>query len=166
MRKTKEMTLISLLAIIITISGSFKIPGPLPGTEFQLSAPIAVAIAASFGFKRYITAGMIASAIALALGTHTVIHVIIAIIFRVVAGGILHFFKPRFITITVAGPLGSMVARIALGFLLKMPIGVMLIASLPGMLYTAITAWPLSKLMIKIKYYTPFREVSYEGKSI
>ncbi|AKL94809.1 hypothetical protein CACET_c13440 [Clostridium aceticum] len=166
MNKTREITLISLLAVIIAISGSFKIPGPLPGTEFQLSAPIAVAIAVSFGFKRYILAGMIASAITLTLGTHTIINVVIAMVFRVVAGGILHFFKPRFISITIAGPLGSIVARMVLGLLLKSPIGVMIIAGLPGMLYTAITAWSLSKLLIKIKSYTPFREMSYEGKSI
>ena len=34
--KTKELTLISLLAVIIAISGSFRIPGIIPGTEFQL----------------------------------------------------------------------------------------------------------------------------------
>ena len=39
------------------MSGSFKIPGLVPGTEFQLSAPIAVAICGVFGFKKYIIAG-------------------------------------------------------------------------------------------------------------
>lgn len=41
----------ALLAVLIAISGSFKIPGFVPGTEFQLSAPIAVAICGVFGFK-------------------------------------------------------------------------------------------------------------------
>ena len=82
--KTKELTLISLLAVIIAISGSFKIPGIIPGTEFQLSAPIAIAICAAFGFKRYIAAGVIASTINLIMGTHTILNIIVAMAFRVV----------------------------------------------------------------------------------
>lgn len=166
MNNTREITLISLLAVIIAISGSFKIPGPIPGTEFQLSAPIAVAIAASFGFRRYILAGIIASAITLVLGTHTIINVIIAMTFRVVAGGIIHFFKPRLIPVIIAGPLGSIAARIVLGLLFKNSIAVMLVAGLPGMIYTAIAAWPLSKLLNKIKDHTPWREISYEGRHV
>ena len=46
----------ALLAALIGVSGSFKIPGLVPGTEFQLSAPIAVAICGVFGFKKYIIA--------------------------------------------------------------------------------------------------------------
>lgn len=34
----------ALLAVLIAVSGTFRIPGIVPGTEFQLSAPIAVAI--------------------------------------------------------------------------------------------------------------------------
>ena len=61
--KTKEITLTALLAVIIAISGTFKLPGLIPGTEFQMSAPIAIGICATFGFKRYITSGIIASVI-------------------------------------------------------------------------------------------------------
>lgn len=57
----KELTTIALLGVLILISGSFKIPSPLAGGEFQLSAPIAVLICACFGFKRYIIAGILAS---------------------------------------------------------------------------------------------------------
>ncbi|AZO94808.1 hypothetical protein [Halocella sp. SP3-1] len=166
MNKTRELTLISLLAVIITISGSFKMPGPLPGTEFQLSAPIAVAITVVFGFRRYIIAGIIASAISLTLGIHTIINVIIAMTFRFVAGGIIYFFKPGFIPVIIAGPLGSITARIMLCLFFGNPLSAMLIAGLPGMLYTAITAWPLSKLLAKIKYCTPWRETTYEGRSL
>lgn len=42
----KDLTTISLLAVLILISGSFKIPSPVAGGEFQLSAPIAVLICA------------------------------------------------------------------------------------------------------------------------
>ena len=40
----KELTTIALLGVLILISGSFKIPSPIAGGEFQLSAPIAVLI--------------------------------------------------------------------------------------------------------------------------
>ena len=46
----KERTMVTdccetaLLAVLIAVSGTFRIPGIVPGTEFQLSAPIAVAI--------------------------------------------------------------------------------------------------------------------------
>ena len=50
----KELTTIALLGVLILISGSFKIPSPIAGGEFQLSAPIAVLICACFGFKRSI----------------------------------------------------------------------------------------------------------------
>ena len=76
----------ALLAVLIAISGSFKIPGFVPGTEFQLSAPIAVAICGVFGFKKYISAGIIASIICLALGTQTILNVCIAMTFRIVIG--------------------------------------------------------------------------------
>ena len=51
MKEIKTMTEIALLTGLITISGAFKIPSLLPGTEFQLSAPIAIAICVVFGFK-------------------------------------------------------------------------------------------------------------------
>ncbi|MEW9124321.1 MAG: hypothetical protein AB2421_16540 [Thermotaleaceae bacterium] len=166
MNRTKELTLISLLAVLIAISGSIKLPGPLPGTEFQLSAPIAVAIAASFGFRRYISAGIVASSINFLLGTHTIINVLIAMVFRIVAGGIIHFFRPKPLVVVIAGPLGTIAGRIVLGWLFKTPISVMLMASLPGMIYTALSAWPLSRVFNKIKYYTPWSEISYEGRII
>ena len=39
----------ALLAVLIAVSGTFRIPGIVPGTEFQLSAPIAVAICGVLG---------------------------------------------------------------------------------------------------------------------
>ena len=51
-KKTKEMALIGLLAAVITVAGLLRLPGVIPGTDFQLSAPVAVAIGAVFGFRR------------------------------------------------------------------------------------------------------------------
>ncbi|MFR6111599.1 MAG: hypothetical protein ACLUIQ_09840 [Dialister invisus] len=70
------------------VSGSFKIPGLVPGTEFQLSAPIAVAICGVFGFKKYIIAGVLASLLSLALGTHTILNVTISMSFRLAVGAV------------------------------------------------------------------------------
>ena len=39
-----DCAITALLAVLIAVSGTFRIPGIVPGTEFQLSAPIAVAI--------------------------------------------------------------------------------------------------------------------------
>lgn len=78
----------ALLAALIGVSGSFKIPGLVPGTEFQLSAPIAVAICGVFGFKKYIIAGVLASLLSLALGTHTILNVTISMSFRLAVGAV------------------------------------------------------------------------------
>lgn len=159
MSKVRECALIALLAVLIALSGSFKIPGPLPGTEFQLSAPIAVAIAACFGFKRYILAGIVASSVCLMLGTHTFINVIIAMTFRVVAGGIVALLGSNIFVVAIAGPLGTAAARVALWALLGKGLIPMLIASSPGMIYTALTAWPCTLLLKRVKDLTAWREL-------
>ena len=63
------------LAAGLAVLGSFKLPGLLPGTEFQLSAPFAVALAACLGFKRYFVIGVLASLLNFMLGTHTLLNV-------------------------------------------------------------------------------------------
>ncbi len=147
----KEVVEIALLAAFIIVTGSFKLPGIIPGTEFQLSAPIAVAIAANFGFKRYFLAGLVASLVLFSTGAHNFFNVIVSIVFRLVAGGIIAILGPSFLVVTVAGPLGSVVARLILAGLLHKGVIVLLVAALPGMLYTALTAWPLTRLMAKTK---------------
>lgn len=47
-----DMCQTALLAAFIAVSGSFKIPSLIPGSEFQLSAPIAVAACGIFGIKK------------------------------------------------------------------------------------------------------------------
>lgn len=83
---TYDLAQISLLACLIIVTGMFKIPTGIPGSEFQLSAPIAVAIAAVFGFKRYFLAGIIASFILFVLGIHSILNVEISLIFRLTVG--------------------------------------------------------------------------------
>ena len=65
--KIRQLSEIALLAAFIAISGTFKLPSFIPGSEFQLSAPIAVAVCKSRLF--YLLSGPVASAAArLALG--------------------------------------------------------------------------------------------------
>ena len=76
----------AMLAVLIAVSGVFRIPGLVPGTEFQLSAPIAVAICGVFGFKKYLIAGILASLLSMKMGTATILNVAVAMTFRVVVG--------------------------------------------------------------------------------
>lgn len=46
-----DMCQTALLAAFIAVSGSFKIPSLIPGSEFQLSAPVAVAPAVFSALK-------------------------------------------------------------------------------------------------------------------
>jgi hypothetical protein len=152
--KTKALTETALLVTLITISGAIKIPGLFPGTEFQLSAPLAVAICAVFGFSKYITAGILSSLIGLILGTQTILNVGIAMIFRVVVGVCLAAFGTSWPVLVVAGPLGSAVARLALGGILGKAAVPLVLAAVPGMVYTALTAWPLTLLLRRVKVQT------------
>ena len=60
---------IAILTAMMTILGGIKIPNLISGVEFQLSAPLAVAICAAFGFRKYIICGCLSSLIGLVLGT-------------------------------------------------------------------------------------------------
>jgi hypothetical protein len=162
--KSKEITLVSLLAVIIAISGTFKLPGIIPGTEFQMSAPIAIGICATFGFKRYITAGIIASFINLIMGTHTVLNVIVAMVFRIVAGGTISYLGTGIIIISLAGPLGTFVGRIVMSYIVKTPVKALVIASLPGMVYTMISSYFIYKVIEKIVKSTPYKNFSKSVK--
>lgn len=149
--KTGDITIIALLAALIAVTGSFKIPLGIPGAEFQLSAPIAVAIAAVFGFRRYIIAGILASSIMFLLGLHTLFNVEISMVFRLVAGGIVAWFGTSLPVLALAGPIGSTAARWVLGMTLGVPVWPLWLAALPGMVFTAITVWPLMKILRRAK---------------
>ncbi len=155
--KIREITLVSLLAVIIAISGTFKLPGIIPGTEFQMSAPIAIGICATFGFKRYITAGIVASFINLIMGTHTILNVIVAMVFRIVAGSAISYLGTGIIIVSLAGPLGTFVGRIVMSYIVGTPLKVLVIASLPGMVYTMISSYFTYKVIEKIVKNTPYK---------
>ena len=143
----KELTTIALLGVLILISGSFKIPSPLAGGEFQLSAPIAVLICACFGFKRYIIAGILAS-------MHNIINVLVQMVFRVVAGGTMALLGTNLLTVAVSGPLGTFAARLVLWQVTGVNWMVLTAAAFPGMIFTAFAAGafykPAQKLLTKV----------------
>lgn len=145
------ITEVSLLAALIAVSGSIKIPSGFPGSEFQLSAPLAVAIAAAFGFWRYMTAGVIASLLLLLLGVHNLLNVEISMIFRVIAGGIVSLFGHSIPVLALAGPIGTAAARWGMSVTLGIPFWALLLPTLPGMVFTAISAYPLYRMLVRIK---------------
>ena len=100
--KMHDLTTTALLAVLILLSGSMKIPSPVAGGEFQLSAPIAVLICALFGFKRYILAGVLASALGMMLGIHTIFSVIIQMSFRVVTGAVMALGGTNLLTVIIS----------------------------------------------------------------
>ncbi len=146
-----DVTETALLAVLIAVSGTFRIPGIVPGTEFQLSAPIAVAICGVFGFKKYIIAGILASLIGLSLGTATLLNVAVQMSFRLGVGAFwLVFGSTKFFYIA-SGPFGTALARVAMYFLLGKGLTAMLIAAAPGMAFTAATSWVFAKIFARVK---------------
>lgn len=141
----QQMTTTALLAVLILLSGSFKIPSPVAGGEFQLSAPIAVLICALFGFKRYIVAGLIASALGMMLGIHTIFAVIIQMSFRLVAGAVLALGGVNLVTLAISGPLGTLFARVVMWQVTGVNWMVLTAAAAPGMIFTAVGAVALYK---------------------
>ena len=153
--RTKDITTMALLATILAILGTFKLPGLLPGTEFQLSAPFAVCIAACFGFKKYFKIGILASLINYMLGTHTIINITVAMVFRVVAGGFISIIGVNPLTLLVSGPLGTAAGRLVLAPIMGVSPLPLLLAALPGMFYTAAGALLLYPLMkrLTLRFY-------------
>ncbi|MDO4922167.1 MAG: hypothetical protein Q4E64_10145 [Phascolarctobacterium sp.] len=141
----RQLTTTALLGVIILLSGSMKIPSPVAGGEFQLSAPIAVLICACFGFKRYIIAGLLASALGMTLGVHNIFSVLIQMCFRAVAGGVMALMGTNLLTVIVSGPLGTLFARIIMWQVTGVSWQVLAAAAAPGMIFTAATAGVLYK---------------------
>ena len=112
--KIREISEIALLAAFIAVSGAFKLPSFIPGSEFQLSAPIAVAICGVFGIKKYLLAGILASAGGLLLGTQTIFNVLIAMLFRIVVALLYAVLGKTKIFYMLSGPVASSAARLAL----------------------------------------------------
>lgn len=150
----QELTTTALLGVLLLISGSFKIPSPIAGGEFQLSAPIAVLICACFGFKRYIIAGVLASLLGLLLGMHNIINVLVQMVFRLIAGGTMAVLGTNLLTVALSGPLGTFAARLVLWQITGVSWLVLTAAAVPGMIFTAIAAGafyrPAQKLLAKL----------------
>lgn len=155
--RIRELTLISLLSVIIAISGIIKLPGLIPGIEFQMSAPIAIGICATFGFKRYLFSGIIASCINLLMGTHTILNVIVAMIFRLAGGGLIGIFGNGIIVVTIAGPVGTVFGRVVMSFITGVSVKVLIISASIGMLYTAMLSYITFKLIKRITMKTPYK---------
>ncbi|HJD00522.1 MAG TPA: hypothetical protein H9923_06280 [Candidatus Dwaynia gallinarum] len=147
---TRNIIKISFLGILITVFSFIKLPGIIPGTEFQISAPVSVAICAVFGFKNYILAGILSSTLTFFLGTHNLLNILNAFIFRVVSGGIIHFSNKNIFFISISGPIGSFVSRIMLSIITKANFLSLLVPSIPGMIYTLFTAYPITKIFEKL----------------
>lgn len=148
--KTKQLTIMALLSTLLAIFGSFKIPGIIPGTEFQLSAPFAVCIAAIFGFKKYLFIGITASIINLIMGTHTILNVVVAMVFRLVAGGLIAIFGNNIFLLAICGPIGTICGRIVLALILKSNMLVLITGAVPGMIFTSIATLIMYPVMQKI----------------
>lgn len=150
----KELTTTALLGVLILLSGSFKIPSPIAGGEFQLSAPIAVLICACFGFKRYIIAGVLASLLGMMLGMHNIINVLVQMVFRVVTGGTMALLGTNLLTVAISGPLGTFAARIVLWQVTGVSWIALTTAAVPGMIFTAVAAGafyrPAQKLLARV----------------
>lgn len=145
----RRLTLDGMLTAILVILGMIKLPSIIPGAEFQLSAPYAVVLASFVGFYRYLGIGMCASAIQLLLGTHTIYNVVVALVFRIVAGLIIKFCPKKEAIIAIAGPLGTACARIVMSLILFVPVLPLLVAAVPGMIFTAFVAVVLRRILKK-----------------
>lgn len=141
---------LALLTAFIAVTGAIKIPNIIPGVDFQLSAPLAVAICAVFGFKRYIVAGCLSSVISLLLGTQTLLHVAIALQFRLWVGLFLYAGRRHWLSIILAGPIASALARLSLYPLFGDLVFAMVTAAIPGYLFTACAAPFVTTLLRRI----------------
>lgn len=147
----KKLVKTALLAALLTVSGAIKLPGLFVGAEFQLSAPLAVAICAVYGFRTYFVAGMASSGIGFILGTQNLFNIFIACIFRFVAGTVIVCAGTNLPALILAGPAGTAAARIALSLFIGQAAEPFILAALPGMAYTAVCAVWITNLLRKIK---------------
>lgn len=146
-----ELIQTALLAAFITISGAIKIPSIIPGSEFQLSAPIAVAICYIFGFKVYLIAGILSSVVGLILGTHTLLNVYIAMIFRIVVALVIFILGKNKLSLLLCGPIASTISRLSLSLFLDKLAYPLIAAAVPGMIYTMLLVIPLTLVLERIK---------------
>lgn len=148
--EVKDIVMDSMWVVLLFIAGIFKIPSPIPGTEFQLSAPLAVSIGRIRGFMHYLAIGIAASVIGMISGIQTIYNVAVAMVYRVVAGLILTVLKKDPWALIIAGPAGTFVARLVLAAILGVAWLPLVVAAAPGMIFTAITAPVLTATLQKV----------------
>lgn len=134
----RNMTTTALLGVVILLVGAIKIPSPVAGGEFQASAPIAVLICAYFGFKRYFLAGILASVLGMLLGTANIFNVMIALVFRVVAGAAVVCSGKYLVLLMLCGPLGTLASRVVMAQVMGIDWRILAVAAVPGMVFTAV----------------------------
>ena len=137
----------ALLSVLIAVSGFFKIPGFVPGSEFQMSAPLAVAVCGIYGAEKYIAAGLIASSLCLVLGIHSILNVLVAMTFRLVVALTWTFLGSGKIFYTFSGPMGTIAARGVVALLLGKGFYALVVAAFPGMIFTMISSCFFAKLL-------------------
>ena len=116
-----------------------------------MSFQVAVAICAVFGFKKYIISGCLSSLIGLALGTQTILNVMIAMQFRLIVGLILWMCHNHLIGIMISGPIASALARLTLSVYIGKAALPMVALAVPGMIFTVIMAPVFVKVFRKIQ---------------
>ena len=127
MSQIRQITEIGILTAMITILGAIKIPNLVPGIEFQLSAPLAVA-----------------------LGTQNFLSVAIAMQFRLVVGFLLWICKNHMLGVILSGPIASTVARLTLSVYVGKGALAMVMLAVPGMIFTAIVAPIMTAVFKKV----------------
>lgn len=144
--KTKDLTLIALLAILLRVAGTFRFPGIISGTEFFMSAPVALAIAANFGGKKYLFASTISCFLGIALGMLTILNACTTMIFALVVFAFTKILGNSIPVLLIAGPLASISSRFISSLILGVPFLPILISAIPGLVYTVILTIPCTKI--------------------
>lgn len=165
-KRIKEIPLVGLLAALIAITGMIKLPGLVPGTEFQLSAPVAVAIAGAFGFRLYLISGVIASLVSLAFSMQTILSVALSMTFRVAAGGLILLLGNSIWVLLLAGPVGTVCGRLVLALITNTNVWVLLAAASVGMVYTAIAAYPTYRMIRYFARLSGFTELLQPKRNV
>lgn len=149
MIQTKDITLIAFFAVILRVAGMFALPGVIPGTEFFLSAPVALAIAKVFGCKIYFFASTISCILGFFMGMNLIGCFRVALF----AWTVVFFcviFGNSIPVLGIAGPSGTMFARYLIAVLTNVPFFPLFAAAVPGAIYTVLCYIPCIKLLEKL----------------
>lgn len=84
------------------------------------------------------------------LGLQTIYNVIIAMVYRIVAGLILTVLKKDPLALIIAGPAGTFAARLVLATILGVAWQPLVVSAAPGMFFTAITAPVLTSILKRV----------------